>query len=84
MQVRCRPDTITDESDEDDSAADEDWLPSTTATGMEPVPPEHAPAPSAPAGWYPDAYGRHQYRYWDGTNWTGYVATDGVQSSDPI
>ncbi|WP_285814406.1 DUF2510 domain-containing protein [Microbacterium sp. USTB-Y] len=40
--------------------------------------------PSAPAAWYPDPAGRHQHRYWDGSLWTEYVATDGAQSIDPL
>jgi TM2 domain-containing membrane protein YozV len=39
--------------------------------------------PSETANWYPDAFGRYQYRYWDGHNWTDQVSRDGVQSSDP-
>ena len=32
-----------------------------------------AAAPDPAAGWYPDQTGRHSYRYWDGTAWTGHV-----------
>jgi hypothetical protein len=35
---------------------------------------------SAPAGWFEDPDGRHQYRFWDGTAWTDHVADDGQQS----
>lgn len=38
---------------------------------------------SKPA-WLPDPTGRHQYRWWDGENWTDQVADDGVQSVDPV
>jgi hypothetical protein len=41
-------------------------------------------SPAAPASWYPDPVGRHQFRYWDGVQWTDWVADDGVQSSDPL
>lgn len=34
--------------------------------------------------WYPDPTGRHQYRYWDGSRWTGHVADQGITSSDPL
>lgn len=81
MQVRFRPDEIMNTGDHH-SAPDDSAFPPVAVT--ETVPPEQMQAQSAPAGWYPDALGRHQYRYWDGTNWTSYVATDGVQSSDPI
>lgn len=37
----------------------------------------HAP------NWYPDPWGRHEHRYYDGTNWTEHVASHGRQSVDP-
>lgn len=36
------------------------------------------------AGWYNDPYGRFQQRYWDGQQWTGRVATNGVAQEDPM
>jgi hypothetical protein len=39
---------------------------------------------SAPANWYPDPTGRHQYRYYDGTAWTEHVSDDGVTALDPL
>ncbi|MEA2685240.1 MAG: hypothetical protein QOE93_435 [Actinomycetota bacterium] len=33
--------------------------------------------------WYPDPYGRHEMRYFDGTRWTEHVASHGRQSVDP-
>ena len=43
------------------------------------------PAPAtAPPGWLTDPMQRHQYRYWDGTQWTAAVSDDGAQSSDPL
>jgi hypothetical protein len=33
--------------------------------------------------WYPDPYGRHETRYYDGTQWTEHVASHGKQSVDP-
>jgi hypothetical protein len=33
--------------------------------------------------WQPDPFGRHQYRYWDGAEWTDQVSNDGVVSTDP-
>lgn len=38
----------------------------------------------APADWYPDPLGRHEYRYWDGAAWTGHVADAGEASFDPL
>lgn len=31
------------------------------------------------AGWYPDPVGDHEFRYHNGSGWTGDVATDGVR-----
>lgn len=33
--------------------------------------------------WQPDPYGRHQYRWWDGSEWTDQVSDDGNVTSDP-
>lgn len=35
------------------------------------------------ADWYADPSGRFEYRYWDGTEWTGHVSTDGKTDWDP-
>jgi len=37
-----------------------------------------------PADWYPDPGGRHEVRYWDGSQWTDHVTDNGVQSVDPL
>jgi hypothetical protein len=34
--------------------------------------------------WQPDPTGRNHYRWWDGTQWTDSVSTDGVVSLDPV
>lgn len=34
--------------------------------------------------WGPDPVGRHEQRYWDGTDWTEHVNDQGVAGSDPI
>jgi uncharacterized protein YxjI len=39
---------------------------------------------SHPAAWHADPTGRHQYRYWDGQNWTDHVSDNGIQSTDPV
>jgi uncharacterized protein YxjI len=36
------------------------------------------------AGWYPDPGGKHEHRYWDGSQWTDNVADHGRQSVDPL
>lgn len=38
----------------------------------------------SPAGWHPDPRGRHEHRYWDGTQWTDHVADAGVMATDPV
>ncbi|MEX0868680.1 MAG: DUF805 domain-containing protein [Nitriliruptoraceae bacterium] len=43
-----------------------------------------ARAPEAPAAWYRDPTGRHQYRYFDGRAWTAHVANDGVTATDAL
>ena len=51
-----------------------------------------APSGAAPAGsgtaaagaWHPDPTGRHQQRWWDGTQWTDQVADGGATSTDPL
>jgi len=40
--------------------------------------------PLAPGAWYPDPYGRHQHRFWDGVAWTPHVADQGHAAFDPI
>ncbi len=37
-----------------------------------------------PAGWQPDPRGRHEYRYWDGSQWTDHVSDQGTVSQDPV
>ena len=36
----------------------------------------HAP------NWYPDPWGRHEHRYFDGQNWTEHVASHGRQQDE--
>lgn len=38
--------------------------------------------PTNPADWYPDPYGRHELRYWDGAQWTEHVSSHGTQRTD--
>jgi hypothetical protein len=54
----------------------------TTATT--PTAPSAPPtAPPVAAGWAADPYGRHQWRYWDGSHWTDQVADGSTQAIDP-
>jgi hypothetical protein len=34
------------------------------------------PTDTAPPGWYPDPWGQHRGRFWDGADWTAYVADE--------
>ena len=36
------------------------------------------------ANWYPDPMGRHEYRWFDGTQWTDQVSSHGKTSVDPV
>ena len=36
------------------------------------------------AAWHPDPTGRHELRYWDGSQWTEHVSDGGVVSSSPL
>ncbi len=36
------------------------------------------------AAWHPDPTGRHELRYWDGTQWSEHVSDGGVQSMSPL
>lgn len=38
---------------------------------------------AAPPGWYPDPWGRAEWRWWDGRQWTPAVATSGSGWTDP-
>ena len=44
----------------------------------------HAGRRPVPAGWKADPTGRHQFRYWAGSQWTENVADDGEQSRDAV
>lgn len=48
-------------------------------------PPQQQPqTPSgSPAGWYADPLGRHQLRYYDGSQWTEHVSSNGQTMIDP-
>lgn len=39
---------------------------------------------SIPPAWHPDPTGRHDHRWWDGTQWTDHVADAGVASVDSV
>jgi hypothetical protein len=41
-----------------------------------------APGPTSPPSWHPDPSGRFHYRWWDGTQWTSQVSTDGQHLTD--
>jgi len=37
-----------------------------------------------PSSWQPDPTGRHQYRYWDGVQWTDQISDEGITGVDPM
>jgi len=37
-----------------------------------------------PQEWLPDPEGRHELRWWDGTQWTEHVSDKGQQGTDPL
>jgi hypothetical protein len=39
-------------------------------------------SPTPSAGWYPDPYGRHEVRFWDGARWTEHAASGGSPVTD--
>jgi hypothetical protein len=41
-------------------------------------------ATSHPSGWLSDPLGRYQFRYWNGTEWTDQVSTNGSHEADPL
>ena len=41
------------------------------------------PQQTGPAGWFADPLGRHQMRYFDGTQWTEHVSSNGRTMIDP-
>ena len=47
-----------------------------------PAPP--APATSGPPAWHADPTGRHEHRYWDGSQWTEHVSDHGAAAMDPV
>ena len=42
------------------------------------------PAPTAPGAWYPDPRGRHELRWWSGSEWTDRVSDAGREGVDPV
>src|SRR5688572_27959018 len=42
------------------------------------------PPGTAAPNWYPDPYGRHQFGWFDGRQWTESVSSNGQQGVDPI
>jgi hypothetical protein len=37
-----------------------------------------------PAAWYPDPFGRYEYRFHNGTSWTADVSMNGIRYVDPL
>lgn len=62
----------------------EAFNPTTTPSGSSSGLASEPQTPSSPARWAPDPSGRHEYRYWDGNEWTGDVSDGGHTSHDPL
>jgi hypothetical protein len=59
----------------EDSAASGQYGPGhMTYAGWEPIPVPVANPGLPPAGWYPDASGQADLRWWDGTRWTDHTS----------
>jgi hypothetical protein len=71
------PATTTGPADKPPPAATTS-LPSQTRVAHE------AKAVPPPPRWAKDPTGRHEFRYWDGTTWTDYVADNGSEARDPL
>ena len=41
------------------------------------------PIYAAPPGWYPDPWGQHRGRFWNGADWTGYVVDEPFGAPPP-
>ena len=70
---------VSDAPEKFEPGADPDWK-------FEPV---REPPPAAPKGqwwaaWLPDPRQRHEFRYWDGTDWTDHVSDAGLAGIDPV
>jgi amino acid transporter len=52
----------------------------TTKVGPEP----HRSVAPPEAGWYPDPKMEHQFRYWDGAEWTSRVEDAGVERNESV
>lgn len=57
------------------------WLATGTAPGGTPAT-GYGVGSSIPPQWHPDPTGRHELRYWNGTDWTDDVSNAGVASKD--
>ncbi len=60
------------------------WPQNAVQPAAAPWPPAAGQPVAAPPQWYADPLGRHQYRYWDGTQWTPHVADEGATGYDPV
>ncbi|HXQ43543.1 MAG TPA: PH domain-containing protein [Acidimicrobiales bacterium] len=81
---RVRAEFRDRDADEADRLIDDLTSLSRAARKREDVAPGSAtPAATASAGWFPDPVGRHQLRYWDGSDWTGHVRDHEVVGLDP-
>jgi Protein of unknown function (DUF2510) len=69
--ANSQPSPVDVAPDEPVEANPSDVQAPTTGQGAE------AGQPTSPPAWHPDPSGRFHYRWWDGTQWTSQVSTDG-------
>lgn len=84
-EVQAILDTINhaepdDDDTEEDDAIENEPLPRAVPVGQ---PMQQTAAGGPGPQWAPDPSRRHQYRWWDGAQWTPYVGDNGVTSFDP-
>jgi hypothetical protein len=76
-----RAESSTEHQDEPDAGESTGLADAARSGASLPPPSFHV---SEPPSWRPDPSRRHDLRYWDGSQWTEHVSSDGVQSTDPI
>jgi hypothetical protein len=51
---------------------------------LPPFQPAGGVAATSPPRWFADPTGRHEYRYWDGEQWSEHVSDHGTSALDPV
>jgi len=80
LAIRDRPPTVAEQFPAYPQPANAPGpVPAATAapTDTAPPQPEEPAAAVSPPAWHPDPSGRFQFRWWNGSEWTSHVSTDG-------